>query len=775
MKENYIKFTYRLAFLLTIAVAIALPLFFLPLTSEFFEFNKSSLFLTTTLIAALAWTSRMIIQKKFTFTRTPLDIPLLLIVTITFIASISSIDQRISLYGTEVRPWPSFLSTATLAAFYFITVSNIKTRKQVELILGGLIASTAIASVISIISYFGLYVPFELSQYRSFNTMGSAVNLALLQAIVIPVCVAWILFSKNKIVRITTTVAAAISIISLVLINFVPAYFGIVVAFVLIFSQVLKANVAKSSQIAIGIFAAITALALLIRYTPLSESVIVPLILNSDENLPAQNQIDTAKNPTLPQRIGWDVATSAIGKRPLFGTGPGTFQFAYTQLKPRVMNQTPNWVVRFDRSSSEFSEMITTVGIFGTLAFLLLVITVLRFVWTLLFKTNVNIVYIASAAAAISFITSLFFVTISFSTAAVFFIVAASLVVLAKTQDEKHVHEMTVEVATLKNGFNWLPIGANQLGVLKTATTPTKGARSQVLPVLFLILILAVGFIAARAQIAAFRAEYYYRQALIAARQNNGNRTIDLLQQAIKTNPAVDTYHRVLSQTALNAALTLSNQKDLNQDQQNLLTQLVQVAIDQGKVASGYQILPLRLPGISAANAVNWEIVSAAYQSVLGSVSGADVNAINTLTQASSLDPQNPLLHDRLGILYQRVKNLDLAQRKFEDAAVIKTDFGPAYYHLAQVLIEKKSEPAKIANALTLAKRYLPANDPAIDDINSKLEDYNKQVQEQQEQAANPPAGAAQATPTPTPSPSGKPAPTATPIPTPLPSSTPSF
>jgi len=237
------------------------------------------------------------------------------------------------------------------------------------------------------------------------------------------------------------------------------------------------------------------------------------------------------------------------------------------------------------------------------------------------------------------------------------------------------------------------------------------------------------------------------------------------LQKAIDANGRVDTYHRYLSQTSLNAALNLSKKADLGEEEQQLLSQLVQVSIDQGKAASGYQILPLRLPGISAANVVNWESLSTIYQTLIGSVGGADVHATNTLTQAISLDPQNPILHNRLGQLYQRLGDLDLAQRKYEDATIVKGDFGPAHYSLANLLIERQGDIARIVSELTFAKQFLPQDDPARSDIEEKLKTYNEKFRNLQEQSSQ--SQVPEASPKPSPSPLPSPSPSASPSPSP--------
>lgn len=770
MKDSFLKLSNNIIFVLILASAIVIPLFFLPTTAEFFEYNKFVALLLIAIAGFVVWSARMILEKRTVFTRTPLDVPLILLLGVYFIAAYSSIDQFVSFFGAHGRIWPAFLPLAVLTALYFLVASNLKNRKQVTLVLWGLAFATTVASLITLSSYFGAYLPFEFAQIRSFNTLGLINKLAVLQALVIPITISWAIYEKDQVSRIVATFCTLAIAASFVLVNFLPAYIGLVVAIVFLSLGTLKVKLTKTQQGHAAILGAVILLFLVIRFVPqVAKGTLYLWIIKKEAGVTEEQQINTPKERTLPFNASWDIAAQAIGKRPIFGTGPGTYQFVYSQLKPRYINGTKDWAVRFDKSSSEFTEILATLGIIGVLAYLLVLISVLRFVTRLVFKSQHTIVYLPVAATVLGYIVGSFFLTNSFATSAVFLLLAGLLATLAKSMNEENVFDVTVELATLKNRFNWLPFGMPGEDPLLKTEAGDKGTKSQILPIIFALVVLVVSAFALQYQVNAYRADYFYRQSLLAARSNDGNRVVGFLQKALATNAQVDTYHRSFSQTVLNAAINLSQQKNLSDEQKQLLGQLAQVAIDQGKAASGYQILPLRLPGISSANVANWEVLSAAYQALIGAVQGADVHATNTLAQAIALDPQNPVLHTRLGSLYQRLGDSDLAQRKYEDAIIVKNDYGPAHYSLANLLIEKNGDINKIFNELTLAKRLLPKDDPAIADIDKKLDETNQKLtQLQKDQAAS-----AQASPNASPSPSTSPSPSPKVSPSPEPSEEP--
>lgn len=777
MKENLVKLTQNVIFSLIIASAIVTPLFFLPTTTEFFEYNKFFAILLITLLGLIIWSVKMVVDKRTVFTRTPLDVPLIILVVVLAVSAFASIDQFVSIFGLNGRIWPSLTPLITLAGLYFLTVSSLKNRKQVNIILWALIGATTIASLVAISSYFGAFLPFDFAHLRSFNTVGVINRLALIQVLVIPIAVSWAIYEKDKTSRIVATASALISIFSFILINNFYAYIGLAVALLFLSVGTLKVRLTKSQQSHAAIIAIFVVLFMVIRFIPqVATGTLYQWIINKDQGLTETQQIDTPKERALPLQAAWDIAAQSIGKRPLFGTGPGTYQFVYTQLKPRYINDTDDWATRFNDSSSEFTEVIATTGIFGILAFVLFIVSILRMVLALTFKSQNTIVYLPLSSAIVGYVISILLVPTSFATYAIFFLVIALLAVLAKAYNEDQVFEVTLEIAALKNRFSWFQVGAPGTEPLLRTEHTAKGSKSQLLPIILAAIIVIISILTLSYQINAYRAESSYRQSLLASRSNDGNKVVRLIQQALQENPAIDTYHRALSQTALNAAINISQQKDLTNDQKQLLGQLAQVAIDQGKAASGYQILPLRLPGISAASVANWETLSSAYQALIGSVQGADVHATNTLAQAVALDPQNPILHARLGSLYERLGNTDLAQRKYEDAIIVKNDYGAAHYALANILIQKKGDVGTITNELTLAKRFLPGNDPAIGDLNKKLDDYNKQFTELQkdlqDKAAN--KTGPDASPKPgastSPSPSASPTPSASPKTSPTPS-----
>lgn len=775
MKENYLKIINSLIFIAICGVVVTSVLFFLPITFEFFEFNKFVLVTSLTLTGLILMAIKMVLEKRASFTSTPLNIPIVVNLLVVFVASLSSIDQNISLFGLPFKIWPSFFAYTVVAALFFLTTTVLTKRKQVNLVLWILAISTTIASIIAILSYFGFFAPFDFARYRAFNTVGIINRLALIQVFVVPITLWWAVLEKNKIKALSALIVTLVLSFSLILISSLPTYIGLAAALIFLAISATKTKLEKQQQGTVALIAVFVCLFLVIRYVPqVAKGTLYAWTLQKEANVTEQQQIDTPKEKVPPLRVSWEIAASAVGKRPLFGTGVGTYQFVYTQLKPRVINTTTDWSTRFQRSNSDFTEIITTMGIFGILAYLMIVVATLRFIWALIFKSQHSQAYASIAAAIIGYLVLSLVTVSSFATIVVFFLGLALLSVLAKSSDEKQVFDLTVEVTTLKNKFAWFPLGTTSSDLIKT--TPEGKGKSQVLPIIFLVLILLVSAYCLKTLYSTYRGDYFFRQSQLSLRSNDGDRTIQFLRRAIDTNPKADIYHRSLAETTLNAFITLARKgKDLTDSERELLSNLARVAIDQAQVASGYQILPLRLAGISAVNVQNWEVLASVYQALIGSLGGSDTHATNALTQAVSLDPENPVLHERLGILYLRLGQIDLAERKFLDSTIVKRDYGPGHYRLAKVLIEKKGDVSQIVNELVLAKRYLDPKDPATSDIDKELENYNAKLEEIRKEIGQKEATQSAQTASPTPEPEASPTPTPTASPEISPSPSPSL
>ena len=178
-------------------LAILHPSFFVPLilwpfTSEVFEFNKMVLvYILTTLITG-TWLIQMILEKRFIFRRTILDIPLLVFIGSQLISTVLSIDPLTSWLGYYSRFNGGFLSTLCYALLYWAFVNNIDAKRTMKLLYVTLISATLV-SIYGVLEHFGIdkSVWVQDVQSRVFSTLGQPNWLAAWIVALTPLTWVW--------------------------------------------------------------------------------------------------------------------------------------------------------------------------------------------------------------------------------------------------------------------------------------------------------------------------------------------------------------------------------------------------------------------------------------------------------------------------------------------------------------------------------------------------------------------------------------------------------
>lgn len=152
------------------ALVFVIPLFFLPITSEFYEFNKNALLLVACGLLLLAWVGKMVVNQKVVFRRTAFDLPVLAI-ALAFVAStvLASVNKWEALWT------PGATGTIIgLTVLYFLITNNL-TPSAIRHLPYALVASASILAFIAIFQFVGLD--------RRFTPAGNPIALATFLAV----------------------------------------------------------------------------------------------------------------------------------------------------------------------------------------------------------------------------------------------------------------------------------------------------------------------------------------------------------------------------------------------------------------------------------------------------------------------------------------------------------------------------------------------------------------------------------------------------------------
>lgn len=616
-KVVLIKRLENLTVILLGVFSFLFPILILTATTDAYTVPKQALLGVVSLAGLLVLGVKAVLSGKVQLKRTPFDLPIVLFGLAALLSSIFAVNQSDSLI--------TFIPILFAILLFFVVVNSVKKEKDLVLISGSLIIGGAVVSLITLFSFFKLYLfPFAFAKVQTFTPFGSLFDQAVYLAVILSLGLytAWPAL-RNRAVNKGRAVYVVGSFIILL---------GLVISL-------------------IGTF--------------------------------------TLQKPTfLPYQIGFQTAFAAISQDTgrvvqgfLMGSGIGTYLSDFTRFKPVAINADALlWNLTFLRSSSFALELLATTGLLGILSFVFLCYRILR----------TRPLYIPLLLLVVFSL----FLPFSFTNIVLIFLILAIYSAQQDLQERQKTKFFDVE----------LKLVALKRGVF-ALTDPDSRVESEygnLLPLGFFIIIgiftLLVGVVSARY----VASDYLFQQSLVAASQNNAQKTYQLQTDAIKMFPQRDGYHRIFSQINLtlanNIALSLNGQQPSAEVQQTIV-QLIQQSINSARNSTT----------VSPQTAINWQNLSSVYRSLIGFGQNADQFALVTAQQSLVLDPNNPQEYINYGGIFYQLQQWDNAIRQFQIAASLKPDFANAYYNLGHALEMKGDLQGALAQYQIV--RNLVAND----------------------------------------------------------------
>lgn len=698
MRKNVSVYLDNVITVLLLAVAGLTPLLFLNQTTEFYEMPKLIfIFIATVLLLGL-WIFSWILKGKVSIIRTPLDIPLLILLAIVIISAFFSPSKYTVIYGNLPRVHGSTVAWVSYILLYFVAVSHLRSLLKIRLLLYVLYASGVLVSLITLLSFFGLYLPFDFAKAVNFTPTGSSFSTVAFLLLLLPFPLLSILNTNKYFPVPVATVIAILFGAVVALIGSTPAYVALLLVYAL---SLFIPNPNKNRQALAGFMIPLvaTVAVFVLAYVPLPGGI--NKIQQLEANFPKEIQ--------LPLDIAWKVSVSAFRDAPFTGTGPSTYLFNFTSYKPLEFNQLPYWNVAFDTATNEYLQALGTIGGLGAAALILITLVILnssRKNMTLANKAQ-NLPAEAhnreetpralKAGFAISALISIVLLAIHAST--LVSIVMTLIVLAVFMASQRSIRERVMELS---------------LG-LKASTSDNR--QFDLMPIIIFILFLVGAIPLLYRAYNVIMADYYHRLALSQA-NTNGRLTYEYLQRAESMNPEVDLYRVDMAQINFALANALASQKGptqenpegtlTDQDRQTIQTLLSQ-AVNEGRAAVALNPLSSR----------NWEVLASIYRNISGVAQNALAFSLDAYGRAIQRDPLNPIHRINVGGIYYSVQNYDLSIRFFSDAANLKPDYANAYFNLAIAYREK----GDLQNAALLAERTV-----TLLSENKETEDYKLAV-----------------------------------------------
>ena len=339
-------------------VTFLTPLFFLPIAGIAVDFAKQALLLFLVMIALAAFVLKALVKKEFEIKHTPLNYVILGLVGVTAVSVPFSWDPIQSFFGSMSFPAPGFLSLLLLAVLFFLIVNTFNTKKGIKRLVGTGISSASLAALFGILQAWGIFLlPWNFTQTKGFNTVGSANPLALFLVALLPISISLLFAKKEMWTRIGLSVFGILALLFAIVTNYwvIWTSLGVGMLALIIFLKTIPAQTDDGWIVAPVVLLVIA----------FSFALIGP-------DLPGLPNLPVQFSPTY--SLSFEMAKKVITQQglsqALLGTGPSTFSHVYSLFRPQAINRTVLWSVNFQNAPSQMLGLLATNGILGVLAWL---------------------------------------------------------------------------------------------------------------------------------------------------------------------------------------------------------------------------------------------------------------------------------------------------------------------------------------------------------------------------------------------------------------------
>ncbi|MFZ3301384.1 MAG: O-antigen ligase family protein [Microgenomates group bacterium] len=653
-----------------------IPLIFFKNTSELFEFNKIiTLYLFTILIVAV-WAYNSITHKRFIFRRTILDTPLILYLLVLFISTLFSTDPRTSWLGYYSRFNGGLISQICYALLYWAYVSNLNKKQTINNVYYAL-TSTTIVSILAIGERFGIFTTCGLMgfgysescwvqdvQNRVFSTLGQPNWLAATITALIPMSWYFLIsdndqFKNRNAILFPKIFWFLISVLLFVALLFTKSRSGFLafgIETVVFWSLILWQYKFKKIKELVGLIFISFALVFLFN-KPVNISTQTPAV--------ASPVLETGgtESGTIRKYV-WLGAMNIFKKYPLFGSGPETFAFVFPNAKPIGHNLTSEWDFIYNKAHNEYLNYLATTGLFGLIAYAILIVYSLIAIW----KTKNKTIMASLISGYFAILVTNFFGFSVVYVSLLFFILPA----IALTFDqEQNLHLNHV-----------------RLGILEK--------------ILILIVFLLTPIIIFNI-FKYWQADTFYNNARNSNRQQDYENAKTEIEKAINISKNESIYW---AESAVSyAELSLTQAKKTNETESKKMAEKAELDAIQAVVLSPKNINNLK---ILSSTYYKFSIFSNDYLTL------AEEPLINAITVA----PNDPKLHYQLGVLNLKNGKIDEGLFNIKKSVELKPNYKEGRFALGLTYIDTKNYQGAIENL-----EYILQNIDPNDELTKKYLD----------------------------------------------------
>lgn len=602
-------------------MAFLMPLFFLPLTSDYFDFNKQAILIALSFISIFAWILKTIISGKVKIRK---NLTITLAGIFLFFISLSgifSMDRYGSFWGWPLIDSKSVITMLSLGIVAFLIICVFE-KKDIYILLKTFIFSLVIASIISLV-----LIIFKGLNIGVIDSIGGPGALGVLLASFLPMLIVLAMLSKTKI-RLFYFLGIVTFGLNFFLINYTIVWWVVLASFVaFMICSIFKKDFLNVKWLSLPIFFIVISIFFLLLHPT------IKWLPNAGQEI------------LLSQKAGFEVAVNSLKSNPVLGSGNGTFAYDYLKNKNREISSTNLWNIVLVESSSEILTLLPTIGILGTLLFLAFIVSSLitgarSIFWEKNGDQDRTLLLMTIFTSLFSLFVSSFLYNFNIALSFSLFLSVSTILGL--------VLEGKKDYTFRQNSFKMLTIIF--LGTV--------------------IFIFGVGLLFMEGQ--RYYAEVMYKKGMNELSKGDIDKGILKLEAAVSANSSADLYFRQLGQVYLaKLQKDIYNAKMTEAEKSSAVQFFSTNSINAAKISTD----------LCPSNSKNWAIRGFIYQNYIGFSDDMGQWAETSYQKAIELDPYNPYLNSQLGILYYQKKDYSNAISQLKKAKDLNLGYSlPIYY-----------------------------------------------------------------------------------------------
>lgn len=402
---------------------------------------------------------------------------------------------------------------------------------------------------------------------------------------------------------------------------------------------------------------------------------------------------------TLPSfTASWSIMLDTIRapKSALIGAGVSSYRNAYQIFKPVWLNGTENWAISFTQAANMPLTLVTTMGILGLIAWLMVVVKFLKFHKNSLVGSKSIGVFILG-----SFLLNLL---LPFNT---IMLTLQAIALACLVANEKHRLPL-LQMQTLRFKMLNKPEAINLKK--KPINIPLYLGTGIAMAV-----VLGTGYLATRS----LQAFMLMSQSTRAIAENDAVKAYELQQKAVSLNPYYDVFRRRYSATSALIGISLSNKADITEDEKQQVSSLLQQSVTQARAATT----------LDGAESQNWSNLAQIYSNLIG-VSDDAINwTVQSYVTAIETNQNDPFLRLDLAAVFVGQEAYQEALNIYDQAIQLKADIPISHYRRGELLVLVQTPEALREARLSFQRALvlLPADSEdyiAVSEQISELETY---------------------------------------------------